>query len=79
MSGVSARLIDTAVGLTPGHTSLIIAGTKRDPAGSTLAKLAQGLDIELDWLVLGEGEAPNQERVRAAVARGLARAAKEAA
>jgi len=65
----SARELDRLAGLTPCHTSLIESGRRPNPESDTLRAIATTLGVSLDWLVLGVGDPPRAEDVRAAVER----------
>lgn len=68
----SARELDKLAGLTPCHISLIESGRRPNPESETLRAIAGVLGISLDWLVLGKGETPHEEDVRASVDRARA-------
>ena len=71
----SARELDKLADLTPCHTSLIESGRRPNPESETLRAIANTLGISLDWLVLGQGDPPREDDVRAAVERARARTA----
>lgn len=66
MAGISARELDRLAGLSENHTSLL-ESVVRDVRTETAAAIARTLGVSLDWLVLGEGKAPTERTVRAAV------------
>lgn len=68
----SARELDKLAGLTPCHISLIESGRRPNPESETLRAIASVLGVSLDWLVLGKGDPPRPEDVRAAVERARA-------
>ena len=57
---ISARELDRRAGLTEGHTSLMESGKRERLEAATAAKLAQALGVTLDWLVIGEGDGPEE-------------------
>lgn len=66
-AGISARELDRLARLAEGHTALLEAGKKNDVETRTVAKLARALGVTLDWLVLGEGDPPADEKILEAV------------
>lgn len=64
----SLRRLDKAAGLPPGHAHAL-TGRIADPHLSTLHKIADGAGVPRAWLTNGDGETPDPEMVRAAVAR----------
>ena len=67
LSGISARELDRLANLAEGHTSLIENGSRPNVEARTAAAIAQVLGVSLDWLVSGEGKAPTERGVKAAV------------
>lgn len=57
-AGLNRSALATRAGLDPSHVRLIEDGHRENPTGSTLAKLAEVLNVSLDWLVRGIGEPP---------------------
>jgi transcriptional regulator with XRE-family HTH domain len=51
---------------------LIEHGNRSNPSGSTLVGLARALGTSAEWLVTGEGPAPSDEALCAAVTRARA-------
>lgn len=49
----SQRDLEAFAGLSEGHVSLIERGERVRLAGSTMAKLAAALDVDLLWLIDG--------------------------
>lgn len=72
-AGISARELDRLAGLAEGHSALLEAGKKKGLEMRTAAGLARALGLSLDWLVLGEGGQPDEDKIRKAV--GSAQAA----
>lgn len=55
--GLSARAVADAAGLTPSHVTMIETrrkGVREGLSSETLRKLANVLDVSIDWLVTGE-------------------------
>ncbi len=69
MAGLSARELDRLAERTEGHCNLIEVRPKANVGAATLADYARVLGVSLDWLVLGVGDPPRVEDVRAAVER----------
>lgn len=69
LAGISCRTLDALAGITPGHTSAIEAGRRGNPESRTAIALAHALGLTIDWLLLGDGDAPTEMGVRAAVAK----------
>lgn len=67
LAGVSARELGRLARLQHSHVSLIESGAVANVRVDTLAALARALGCSLDWLVNGEGDAPSEATVRAAV------------
>ena len=57
-AGLNRSALAVAAGLNPSHVRLIEEGDREHPTGTTLAKLADALNVSLDWLVRGIGDAP---------------------
>jgi transcriptional regulator with XRE-family HTH domain len=57
-AGLNRSALAVKAGLNPSHVRLIEEGAREDPTGTTLARLAEALDVSLDWLVRGIGDAP---------------------
>jgi transcriptional regulator with XRE-family HTH domain len=51
--GMSARGVDEAAGLSPGHTALIESGKIPNPRADTLAAIARVLETSSDWILEG--------------------------
>lgn len=75
-AGLSFRGADDLARRTPGHCQAIVRGTIRAAEAVTLLAYARVLGASLDWLISGEGTAPSDDAVRAAVE--LARTARNA-
>lgn len=72
---ISARRLDLLADLTPGHVSAIEAGQRERIEARTASMLAAVLGCSLDWLIDGDGPAPSERAIRAAVAAAVARRA----
>lgn len=66
-SGLSQRGLSLLVGAAPGTVGNIEDGRVESPSADMLAALAGALGTTVDFLALGDGEAPAYEAVRAAV------------
>lgn len=66
LAGISARELDRLAGLSENHTSLL-ESVVRDVRAETAVAVARTLGVSLDWLLVGEGKAPSERSVRAAV------------
>jgi DNA-binding Xre family transcriptional regulator len=64
---LGTRELDRLAGLTAGHTSAIETGNRPNVEARTAAGLCRVLGVSIDWLVLGDGRAPTERTVRAAV------------
>lgn len=67
-AGLNRSALALRAGLNPSHVRLIEEGEREDPTGTTLAKLAEALEVSLDWLVRGIGPAPRRKSRRAPAA-----------
>jgi transcriptional regulator with XRE-family HTH domain len=58
--GLGSRETDRAAGLTEGHVAVIESAKRAGkPIDSTTAtSLAHALELSLEWLLTGEGDAP---------------------
>lgn len=72
---MSFRGADELAGRTPGHCQAIIRGTIRSAEAPTLVAYAKALGCTVGWLIAGEGEAPTDEEIGAAVSAARARLA----
>lgn len=72
LDGLSSSDLSTLSGLSRGVAGMIERGHIQKPTGEVLGALARSLGITTDWLILGTGEAPSEEQVKAAVARARA-------
>jgi transcriptional regulator with XRE-family HTH domain len=63
---LSARELDRLADLTAGHVSAIEAG-RSNVEIRTACELARVLGVSLDWLILGNGKAPNGKSIASAV------------
>lgn len=70
--GISFRGADDLAGRTPGHCQAIVRGTIRAAEAPTLVAYARAFGCTVGWLIAGEGDAPTDDEVRAAVARARA-------
>ena len=66
---MSFRGADELAGRTPGHCQAIIRGTIRSAEAPTLVAYAKALGCTVGWLIAGEGEAPSDDEIGAAVER----------
>lgn len=55
--GVTLAELDEAAGLSTGHSGAIERGTRANPSGATVARLATALAVPAPWLMFG-GKAP---------------------
>lgn len=62
LAGLSARALDEAAGLTPGHSAAIESERRLDPNSSTVTALARALGVTTDWLLDGTGSPPKKLR-----------------
>ena len=62
-----ARELDRLAGLHQGHVWAIESGHRPNIETDTCIALAKVLGVSLDWLLTGEGDAPDADAVRAAV------------
>ena len=60
-SGLSASALGTMVGLSTAIVGMIESGERKDPAGTTLAKLCAPIGVPLEWLISGTGPEPTEE------------------
>ncbi len=67
LAGVSQRALSELVGLSPTYLGAVERGTFLPGTGPLFA-LADALGVSAGWLARGDGEAPNAETVRAAIA-----------
>lgn len=56
---LSTRELDARAGLAPGHVWQIESGRKAGIEVETASRLADALDVTLDWLVRGLGDGPS--------------------
>jgi hypothetical protein len=59
--------VDALSGLGEGHTGQLVRGKLKYPAADITHAIAIVLGTTVGWLVAGEGDAPGQRKVRAAV------------
>lgn len=78
---LSTKELDRLAGFTEGLVWSLEKSGGTNAEASTLKEIARVLGISLDYLILGEGEPPTAESVRAAVeiARATPRAVKDKA
>jgi len=55
---MSQRELSEAAGLAKSHIPLIEGDDRPNIAMPTVQKLAEALDVSIDWLVNGEGRGP---------------------
>jgi len=67
LAGVKSRELDRLAGLSECHTQHIETGRRPNPETATIAPLARVLGVSLDWLIAGNGPAPEEAAVKAAV------------
>lgn len=63
LTKVAAADLGTWAGLSRGTVGMIENGSRPDPSGTTVAKLATALGTTTDWLLTGEGDGPTREQV----------------
>lgn len=69
---LSARALARIAKLSSlSHVTNVEKGHVKDPAGSTVAKLAAAFGVSADWLLTGAGEAPKPWVVQAHVEHAL--------
>jgi transcriptional regulator with XRE-family HTH domain len=56
VKGISQADFARKTGLTQGHVSDIINNIKKHPSAGTLAKIDKNTDLNIRWLLTGEGE-----------------------
>lgn len=56
--GLSARGLSLAAGLSDGVVAQIERGDIKSPRGDALVSLAKALDVDVGWLLTGEGRGP---------------------
>lgn len=79
ISGASQRELDRLIGTAEGHTGTIEARKAPVAQTDTIARYADALGVSRSWLAWGEGKAPTERRLRAAIeAARLAYAARAA-
>jgi len=54
--------------LSPKTVEFFSSGRRSNPTAETARAVARAFGVSLDWLLAGEGELPDQTRVRLAVA-----------
>lgn len=72
-AGISLRALDRAAKLTAdpgvkhaeGHAQLIASGEIKKPSAELVARYAKALDVDLLWLVTGDGDAPTDDHLAA--------------
>lgn len=71
MGGVKPAELRKLAGLkSTQHAMQILAGERRDVTALTAVKVARAFGVSTDWLVTGEGKAPDDAAVKRAVKRG---------
>lgn len=80
-SGLDAKNLGLLCGLSSSHVGQITRGAVASPGMKTLGAIAETTGVSPAWLAFGEGDAPSDEEIRAAVdtARARARAAEDPA
>ncbi len=73
MAGISALALGRLAGLSTATVGVIESGERKDPAGTTVARLAEVLGVSCDFLIAGLGPEPTVEQVQAAVEAARAR------
>ena len=73
----SARSMSELAGLSVAMWALLESGDRTSPAASTILAIASAIGVSAEWLFAGEGAAPTEADVHAAVER--TRAAKHTA
>lgn len=68
VAGVTQEKLAKLCGVTGPHVSLIESGARTDLQMRTLAGLASGLGVSMEWLATGAGAEPTVEQIQAAVA-----------
>lgn len=58
LRGMTARGVDAAAGIAPGHTWQIEKGNRTNPEARTVMGLARALGVTVDWLLTGTGVEP---------------------
>lgn len=53
--GISPAALSRISGINPARISEILSGRTKRPGPKSVAKIAKALDIDLNWLVTGEG------------------------
>jgi transcriptional regulator with XRE-family HTH domain len=71
---LSSRELGSLAGLAETYPSLIESQQRKQVGADVVAKMAAVLGVSTDYLILGTGEVPTAETVKAAVA--IARASK---
>lgn len=70
LSGLSFAALDALAGKSkPGHAAMIAAGRRESPRPESLSGYASVLGTTVAYLLLGEGKAPSERAVKAAVER----------
>lgn len=62
VKGISQADFARKTGLTQGHVSDIINNIKKHPSAGTLAKIDKNTDLNIRWLLTGEGEMFTNEK-----------------
>ena len=65
---MKAKPFSVAVGCSPALIGLMERGVTKQPELETLRRIAKACDVSESWLVLGIGDLPTDETVRAAPA-----------
>lgn len=69
LSGISARELSTMMRVAHSAYSHVEAGRVMSPTAEFLTALASTTGVSLDWLLMGQGDPPSAEAIRAAIAR----------
>lgn len=66
MGGMSARGLSIRAGLHPHHVGVIELRKTGEISATVAVSLARALGVSVEWLVNGEGDAPDKDTVLAA-------------
>lgn len=68
LSGLSAAELGRRAKLSNAIVSMLEGGQREDPHVSTVTQIAAVLGVRVEWLISGDGPAPTEKAVKAAVA-----------
>jgi transcriptional regulator with XRE-family HTH domain len=67
LSGLDRKEMSELARLTQCHVGMLIRGDVKAPEPDTLIKIARTFGVSLEWLLTGDGEAPSEQSIQAAI------------